>query len=165
MEAGAYLRRRVRPPSLLDGDGLHVTTLEFPNAVQNEAPPPHHRNRHWHATLPARPHGSEMGCRVLQLGADPLLDVASSVSEVPAHPETSWPETSMPPAVDRLQRHVEVASEVPGAEQFIESFHLHIVARVDVNWVTSSCQGCCQRVFGGSSPILPAARHRSDSYL
>ena len=79
-----------------------------------------------------------MGCRVLQLGADPLLDVASSVSEVPAHPETSWPETSMPPAINRFDRHVEVAGEVLGAEQFIESFHQGIVARVDVNWVTSS---------------------------
>ncbi len=78
-----------------------------------------------------------MGCRVLQLGTDPLLDVASPVTQVPADPEAGWPEASVAPAIDRLDRHVEVAGEVLGAEQFIESFHHRILARVDVKEMTS----------------------------
>ncbi len=81
-----------------------------------------------------------MGCRVLQLGTDPLLNVARSVSEVPADPEAGRPEASVAPAIHRLHRHVQVAGEVVGAEQFIESFHLRIVARVGVDEITDSCQ-------------------------
>ena len=76
-----------------------------------------------------------------------------------------WPLAAVPPCVEGGDGNPEVFGEVLGAEQFIELFHLHIVARVDVNWVTSSCQGCCQRVFGGSSPMMSAGRTDSDSYL
>jgi hypothetical protein len=135
MVAGAYREEASSASDCWTAIGSTSPSLESPNTGKIKALI---ADRDWHATLPARPHGPEMGCRVLQLGTDPLLDVASSVSEVPADPETSWPEASVAPAVDRLHRHVQVPGEVLGAEQFIESFHLHIVARVDVNWVTSS---------------------------
>ncbi len=44
----------------------------------------------------------------------------------------------MAPAIDRLHRHVQVAGEVVGAEQFIKLFHLRIVDRVDVDEITDS---------------------------
>ena len=46
----------------------------------------------------------------------------------------------MAPAIARLHRPVQVAGEVLGAEQFIESFHLHIVTRVGVDEITDSYQ-------------------------
>ncbi len=88
---------------------------------------------------------------------DPLFDVTPAIAQMA--PDTKRRRAFLPvaPCIKRLHGNVEVVGEVLGAEQFIELFHLHIVARVDVNWVTSSCQGCCQRVFGGSSPIVSAA--------
>ncbi len=44
----------------------------------------------------------------------------------------------MTPPVDGVERHVQVVGEVLGAEQFIESFHLHIVDRVGVDEITDS---------------------------
>ncbi len=96
---------------------------------------------------------------------DPLFDVTPAIAQMA--PDTKRRRAFLPvaPCIKRLHGNVEVVGEVLGAEQFIELFHLHIVARVDVNWVTSSCQGCCQRVFGGPSPILSALVSDSDSYL
>ena len=46
----------------------------------------------------------------------------------------------MTPPVDGVERYIQVVGEVLGAEQFIELFHLHIVARVGVDEITDSCQ-------------------------
>ncbi len=46
----------------------------------------------------------------------------------------------MPPPIDGVERHIQVVGEVLGAEQFIELFHRHIVARVGVDEITDSCQ-------------------------
>ncbi len=136
MEAGAYRDATSSATHCWTPMGCTSTSLESPNAAKTTLRRSS-RNRHWHATLPARSHGSEMGCRVLQLGTDPLLNVARSVSEVPADPEAGRPEASVAPAIHRLHRHVQVAGEVLGAEQFIESFHHRILARVDVKEMTS----------------------------
>jgi hypothetical protein len=77
------------------------------------------------------------------------FNVASSIAEVATDSQSWWPLAAVPPRVEGGDGNPEAAGEVLGPEQFIESFHVHIVARVDVNWVTSSCQGCCQRVCGG----------------
>ena len=74
----------------------------------------------------------------IELSLYPLFNVASSIANVLAGAEALRTLASPPPVVQRRYRDVEVVGEVLGAEQFIESFHLHIVARVDVNWVTSS---------------------------
>ena len=101
----------------------------------------------------------------VELAFDPCFDIPASIAEVASDSKSWWPLAAVPPCVEGGDGNPEVFGEVLGAEQLIELFHLHIVARVDVNWVTSSCQGCCQRVFGGSSPIVSALVSDSDSYL
>ena len=82
---------------------------------------------------------SALGGR-LELPLDPLFDVATPEAEVSADSESGWPEASVAPGVDRVHRHVQVAGEILGAEQFIESLHRHIVDRVGVDEITDSCQ-------------------------
>ncbi len=70
----------------------------------------------------------------------PLFNVASSITDVLAGAEALRTFASPPPVVQRRYRDVEIAGEVLGAEQFIESFHRRIVARVDVGEITDSYQ-------------------------
>ena len=90
------------------------------------------------ATL-ARASRTPLGGR-LELPLDPLFDVATPEAEVSADSESGWPEASVAPGVDRVHRHVQVAGEILGAEQFIELFHRHIVDRVGVDEITDSYQ-------------------------
>jgi hypothetical protein len=74
----------------------------------------------------------------LKLWLDPLFDVVSPVADVLADAKCCWTPASMPPPVDGVERHIQVVGEVVGAEQVVELFHLHIVARVGVNEITNS---------------------------
>ena len=76
----------------------------------------------------------------VELPLDPLFNVASSVADVLTGAEALRTLASPPPVVQRRYRDVEVVGEVLGAEQFIELFHRHIVARVGVDEITDSCQ-------------------------
>ncbi len=74
----------------------------------------------------------------VELAFDPSFHVPSSIAEVAADSQSWWPVAAVPPRVEGGDGNPEVAGEVLGAEQFIESFHLHIVARVDVDEITRS---------------------------
>jgi hypothetical protein len=74
----------------------------------------------------------------LKLQLDPLFDVVSPIADVLSDTKCRWTPASMPPPVDGVERHIQVVGEVLGAEQVIESFHRHIVARVGVDEITDS---------------------------
>jgi len=76
----------------------------------------------------------------VELAFDPSFNVASSIAEVAADSQSWWPLAAVPPRVEGGDGNPEVAGEVLGAEQFIESFHLHIVDRVGVDEITDGCQ-------------------------
>ena len=76
----------------------------------------------------------------MKLQLDPLFDVVSPVADVLSDTKCRWTPASMPPPVDGVERHIQVVGEVLGAEQVIESFHRHIVARVGVDEITDGCQ-------------------------
>ena len=74
----------------------------------------------------------------VELPLDPLFNIASSIADVLTGAEALRTFASSPPVVQRRYRDVEIAGEVLGAEQFIESFHRRIVARVGVDEMTDS---------------------------
>jgi len=71
---------------------------------------------------------------------DPLFDIAPAIAKMAPHTKRRRAFLPVAPCVKRLHGDVEVVGEVLGAEQFIESFHRHIVARVGVDEITDSYQ-------------------------
>jgi len=85
----------------------------------------------------------------LKLYLDPLIDIVSPVADVLGDTKCCWTPASMPPPVHGVERHIQVVGEVLGAEQVIESFHLHIVDRAGFDEITDSCQALLAKGCGG----------------
>ena len=74
----------------------------------------------------------------VELAFDPCFDIPASIAEVASDSQSWWPLAAVPPRVEGGDGNPKAFGEVLGAEQFIESFHLHILARLDVSEITSS---------------------------
>jgi hypothetical protein len=68
--------------------------------------------------------------RVLELVVDPAFDVAASVAQVSADPESRWTLAAVSPGVDGGDGHLEEVGEILCGEQGFEGVHTAIV-RID----------------------------------
>ena len=80
---------------------------------------------------------------------DPLFDIAPAITQMAPYPKRRRAFLPEAPCIERLHRNVEVIGEVLWAEQFIELFHRHIVARVGVGEMTDSCQALLAKGLRG----------------
>ena len=70
----------------------------------------------------------------------PLLDVVSAIADVLTHTKGGWSPSSVPPPVERVERHIQVVGKVLGCKQLVELAHPGMVRREGYERMTDRCQ-------------------------